>query len=200
MLLEGRNAVIYGGGGSIGAAVAEAFAREGTRVHLAGRTVEPLESVAAQLRSAGGTAETAVVDALDEDAVEAHAEAVTANFGSLDISFKRPIGRLRTPLCDRPPEPAAGPGHVDGRASVIGHVFLGDHAVRRDSHKELARHRVALPELLGPVLAHVPRADGRCEPEQLVEVLVDGDAPAHMHKRVRGPAVIDAQGNPRVAP
>jgi NAD(P)-dependent dehydrogenase (short-subunit alcohol dehydrogenase family) len=87
MLLERRNAVIYGGGGSIGTAVGEAFAREGARVHLAGRTLEPLESAAARLRSAGGTAETAVVDALDEDAVEAHADAVMANFGSLDISF-----------------------------------------------------------------------------------------------------------------
>jgi NAD(P)-dependent dehydrogenase (short-subunit alcohol dehydrogenase family) len=87
MLLERRNAVIYGGGGSIGAAVAEAFAREGARVHLAGRTLERLESVAARLRSAGGAAETAVVDALDEDAVDAHADAVAASFGSLDISF-----------------------------------------------------------------------------------------------------------------
>jgi 3-oxoacyl-[acyl-carrier protein] reductase len=37
MLLQGRNAVIYGGGGAIGGAVARAFAREGARVHLAGR-------------------------------------------------------------------------------------------------------------------------------------------------------------------
>ena len=43
MLLEGRNVVIYGGGGSIGSAVAAAFAREGARVHLAGRTLERLE-------------------------------------------------------------------------------------------------------------------------------------------------------------
>lgn len=87
MLLEGRNAVIYGGGGSIGSTVAEAFAREGARVHLAGRTLERLESVADRIRSAGGAAEPAVVDALDEDAVDAHAHAVAANFGSLDVSF-----------------------------------------------------------------------------------------------------------------
>ena len=40
MLLEGKNAVIYGGGGSIGgAAVARAFAREGATLFLAGRTI-----------------------------------------------------------------------------------------------------------------------------------------------------------------
>ena len=38
MLLEGKVAVIYGAGGSIGGAVARAFAREGARVFLAGRT------------------------------------------------------------------------------------------------------------------------------------------------------------------
>ena len=66
MLLENKNAVIYGGGGSIGGAVARAFAREGARVFLAGRTPATLEAVAEEIRSAGGAAETAQVDALDE--------------------------------------------------------------------------------------------------------------------------------------
>ena len=87
MLLEGRNAVIYGGGGRIGGAVAEAFAREGARVHLAGRTSGPIETVAGRIRDAGGEAEVAIVDALDEAAVDAHADAVASRFGSLDISF-----------------------------------------------------------------------------------------------------------------
>ncbi|HYZ30637.1 MAG TPA: SDR family oxidoreductase [Thermoleophilaceae bacterium] len=87
MLLEGRNAVIYGGGGTIGSAVAEAFAREGARVHLAGRNAAPLEAAASRIRSAGGLAETAVVDALDEHAVDAHADEVVERFGSLDVSF-----------------------------------------------------------------------------------------------------------------
>jgi 3-oxoacyl-[acyl-carrier protein] reductase len=87
VLLEDRNAVIYGGGGSIGGAVARAFAREGARVFLAGRTLPRLERVAEELRSAGGVAETARVDALDENAVDAHADAVAAAAGGIDISF-----------------------------------------------------------------------------------------------------------------
>lgn len=89
MLLDGKNAVIYGAGGSIGGAVARAFAREGARVHLAGRTRETLEAVASEIRSSAGTAAaagTAVVDALDENAVDEHADAVAAAAGSLDIS------------------------------------------------------------------------------------------------------------------
>jgi NAD(P)-dependent dehydrogenase (short-subunit alcohol dehydrogenase family) len=87
MLLDGKNAVIYGGAGAIGSAVAKAFAREGATVHLAGRTLARLDEVAAQIRSDGGNVETAVVDALDEEAVDRHADAVAAGAGSLDISF-----------------------------------------------------------------------------------------------------------------
>ena len=83
MLLEGKNAVIHGGGGTIGGAVARAFAREGATVFLAGRTLEKLEAVAAGIRAAGGEAEVAVVDALDERAVDEHAAAI----GRIDISF-----------------------------------------------------------------------------------------------------------------
>jgi 3-oxoacyl-[acyl-carrier protein] reductase len=87
MLLEGRTAVIYGGGGSIGGAVAKAFAREGATVHLAGRTKEPLERVADAIRLNGGTAHLSIVDALDEQAVDRHADEVVAQSGTLDISF-----------------------------------------------------------------------------------------------------------------
>ncbi|MBJ7597479.1 SDR family oxidoreductase [Candidatus Nephthysia bennettiae] len=87
MLLDSKNAVVYGGGGAIGGAVARAFAREGARIFLAGRTRERLEEVAAEIRSAGGLARTAEVDALDEKAVDEHAGAVAAEAGGIDISF-----------------------------------------------------------------------------------------------------------------
>jgi 3-oxoacyl-[acyl-carrier protein] reductase len=87
MLLQDKNAVIYGGGGSIGGAVARAFGREGAHVFLVGRTLAKLDPVAEDIRSAGGRADTAEVDALDEKAVDEHADAVAAEAGSLDISF-----------------------------------------------------------------------------------------------------------------
>jgi NAD(P)-dependent dehydrogenase (short-subunit alcohol dehydrogenase family) len=86
-LLQGKNAIIYGGGGDIGAAVASTFAREGARVFLVGRTAAALEAAAAGAEAAGGSAETAVVDALDEQAVDEHVAAVAARAGSVDISF-----------------------------------------------------------------------------------------------------------------
>ena len=87
MLLENKNAIIYGGGGSIGGGVARTFAREGARVFLAGRTRETLDAVAKDITQAGGVADVAVLDALDEQAVDEHARAVVAAAGSIDVSF-----------------------------------------------------------------------------------------------------------------
>ncbi|PXY30241.1 3-oxoacyl-ACP reductase [Prauserella sp. PE36] len=87
MLLRSKNAIIYGGAGAVGGAVATAFAREGATVHLAGRTRKTLDEVAERIRASGGRAETAVLDALDEDAVDAHADAVAATAGSIDVSL-----------------------------------------------------------------------------------------------------------------
>ena len=66
MLLKGKHAVIYGAGGAIGGAVARAFAREGAKVFLAGRTLSSLDAVAQDISNAGGVAETAQVDALND--------------------------------------------------------------------------------------------------------------------------------------
>jgi NAD(P)-dependent dehydrogenase (short-subunit alcohol dehydrogenase family) len=85
-LLETKNAIVYGAGGDIGGGVARAFAREGARVFLVGRTSEPLEAVAATIKAEGGAAEVAVLDALDERAVEEHVGRV-AKAGSVDVSF-----------------------------------------------------------------------------------------------------------------
>ncbi len=87
MVLEGKNAVIYGAGGAIGGAVARAFAREGAAVHLTGRRREPLDALATELRAASGPVTVATLDALDEEAIEGHADTVVAGSGSLDISL-----------------------------------------------------------------------------------------------------------------
>ena len=87
MLLIEKNAVIYGGGGAIGGAVARAFAKEGARVFLAGLHPEPLERVARDIRANGGLVETAVLDATNGQAVDEHANDVASTAGSLDISM-----------------------------------------------------------------------------------------------------------------
>ena len=87
MLLANKNAVIYGGAGDVGGAVARAFARDGARVFLAGRTLATLESVAKEIRDMGGMVETTQVDAYDLQSVEQSLDEIIAKAGRIDISF-----------------------------------------------------------------------------------------------------------------
>jgi 3-oxoacyl-[acyl-carrier protein] reductase len=85
--LQDKRAVVFGGGGSIGAAVARALASEGAEVFLAGRTLASVESVAQQIAAAGGRAYAEVVDALDDAAVDEYVDSVVKQTGGLDIEF-----------------------------------------------------------------------------------------------------------------
>jgi NAD(P)-dependent dehydrogenase (short-subunit alcohol dehydrogenase family) len=87
MMLKDKVAVIYGAGGAVGSAVARAFAPEGTKLFLTGRLRAPVEAVAKEVASAGGSAEAAAVDALDERAVDEHLQSVIDKAGRVDISF-----------------------------------------------------------------------------------------------------------------
>jgi NAD(P)-dependent dehydrogenase (short-subunit alcohol dehydrogenase family) len=91
-LLQGQNVILYGAGGGIGRGVARTFADEGANLYLTGRRIEPLKAVLADLQASGHSAEIAVVDAVDEDAVAEHADDVVARAGSIDVSFNL-IGR-----------------------------------------------------------------------------------------------------------
>lgn len=87
MLLQNKVAVVYGAAGAIGGAVARAFAQEGARVFLTGHLPAPVGLVADDIAAAGGSAEAAEVDALDEQAVDAHLRGVVDTAGRVDISF-----------------------------------------------------------------------------------------------------------------
>lgn len=87
MILQDKVAVIYGAGGAVGGAVGRAFADAGATVFLTGRTRGPVDAVAEEIASAGGSAEAATVDALDERAVNGHLQSVVDRAGRIDISF-----------------------------------------------------------------------------------------------------------------
>ena len=103
MMLQDKVAVIYGAGGAIGGAVAHAFAAEGARLFLTGRHRAPVEIVAKDIVAAGGSAEVAEVDALDEQAVDRHLQYLTGMAGRVDISFNAiglPAPKIRVPLTE----------------------------------------------------------------------------------------------------
>jgi NAD(P)-dependent dehydrogenase (short-subunit alcohol dehydrogenase family) len=104
MLLKDKVAVIYGAGGAIGGAAARAFAAEGARSFLAGRRLTPVEAVAHDIVSDGGAADAAELDALDEQAVDAHLRSVIDTAGRVDISLNAvglsDVGILGVPLVE----------------------------------------------------------------------------------------------------
>jgi NAD(P)-dependent dehydrogenase (short-subunit alcohol dehydrogenase family) len=155
VLLENKNAVIYGGGGSVGGAVARAFAREGATIFLAGRTLATLDRVAEEITAAGGVAETTSVDALDQEAVDRHADAIAEKAGGIDVSFNATShGDIHgTPLVDMAYEDFARPIADALRVQLLTATAAARHMAVRGSGVILtitattARH--AIPEVGG---------------------------------------------------
>jgi len=87
MLLQNKNAVIYGGGMSLAGSVAHAMAREGANIFLAGRNIASLRKVKDDIIRSGGKASAAELDAMNERSVNEHMATVLAAAGSIDIAF-----------------------------------------------------------------------------------------------------------------
>jgi len=135
MLLENKYAVIYGAGGAVGSAVARAFAREGARVFLAGRTLAKVEAVAQEISATGGIADAVQVDALDEQAVDEHIAKVAEKAGKVDILFNA-IGMQDVqglPLTEMPLEDFARPITIATRTQFLTARTVARHMVRQGS-------------------------------------------------------------------
>jgi 3-oxoacyl-[acyl-carrier protein] reductase len=152
MMLESKTAVIYGGGGAVGGAVARAFAAAGARVHLAGRSRARLEKVARDIGDAAGVAE---VDALDERAVADHADAVAAGAGGIDVALNAVSFPFvhDTPFTDLTVEEVMHPIDAYLRTNLITARAVARHMTSRRSGTILTlsagASRVALPGTLG---------------------------------------------------
>ena len=83
--LTGKVALVTGASRGIGAAVAQAFAQAGAQVVLASRKQEPLDTLAAEIRAAGGTALAVAAHTGDDAAVEALVARAVDEFGGVDI-------------------------------------------------------------------------------------------------------------------
>jgi len=86
-MLQNKNAIIYGAGGSLGGAVAKALAASGAKLFLTGRSIASVKKLADEIRAAGGSADVAQVDALDANAINDHITQVVQQAGTIDISF-----------------------------------------------------------------------------------------------------------------
>ena len=96
-LLEGKTALVTGGGTGIGRVTALEFAACGADIALMGRRVEPLDTVAAEIEALGCRALVAQGDTREEDQVEQVCETIKAGFGKLDILVNNAGGQFASP-------------------------------------------------------------------------------------------------------
>jgi 3-oxoacyl-[acyl-carrier protein] reductase len=136
MLLKDKIAIIHGAGGKIGSTTAKTFAREGARLFLAGRTLAKVQAVADTINAEGGNAEAAEVDALDDKAVRAHADAVAEKTGRIDVTFNAISirGDLQgTRVVDMPTEDVLTPIMTGARTHLVTAVAAARHMVKQGS-------------------------------------------------------------------
>ncbi|MBA2611765.1 MAG: SDR family oxidoreductase [Bacteroidetes bacterium] len=138
--LENKVAVIYGNG-KVGTALAKAFASQGAKVFLTGRTIKKLDVVNGQ------NIETAQLDALDEKAVEKHMIEVIKKVGKIDISFNV-IGLPQTGIQGIPLTELS----VEGFSLPIT-TYTNSHFI---TTKAAARRMITQGS--GVILMHVPNA------------------------------------------
>ena len=83
--LDGRVAVVTGGGGGLGADVCRALAAAGAAVAVAGRTQETIDTVRDQVRTAGGQAISVLADVSDKASIDEMAQTVVSELGGVDV-------------------------------------------------------------------------------------------------------------------
>lgn len=155
-ILLGKHAIIFGAGGSVGAAVAKEFAAEGARIFLAGRTKSNLEAVAKRITATGREAHIAVLDALDDAAVNSYIDSIVKQTGKIDIvldvtgPLAREYGNTKNAV-ELPIEEFMAP-----LTTVVKSHFITARAVARQMIKQ--RSGVIIFVTGSPARAHVPGA------------------------------------------
>jgi NAD(P)-dependent dehydrogenase (short-subunit alcohol dehydrogenase family) len=105
MKLEGKVALVTGGGSGIGAAAAKLFAKEGAKVGILGRTREKLDRIVEEIRREGGTAEAVEGDVSDYRDMERAVGELVERWGRLDVVFANAgVNGVWAPIDELAPE------------------------------------------------------------------------------------------------
>lgn len=129
-ILDGKVAVVTGGGSGINLAIAERFAEHGASVALIGRTQEKLDNAATGIESAGGKAKGFAADVRDYEALSSAIRGAREAFGEIDIVVSGAAGNF--------PAPALGMS-ANGFKAVVDIDLLGTFNTCRAAFEHLRR-------------------------------------------------------------
>jgi NAD(P)-dependent dehydrogenase (short-subunit alcohol dehydrogenase family) len=99
--LQGRHALVTGGGRGIGAGIARVLAGHGAQITLLGRTAATLEALAAELTAGGARTFCATADVGERESVDSAFAAARAKFGRIDILINNAGQAISAPITQR---------------------------------------------------------------------------------------------------
>src|SRR5438067_6798844 len=185
---EGRVAVVTGGGGTLGGAVARGFGSEGASVAIGYRSSRsPAAEAVAELEGRGGQAHSAHLDVTDQDSVDAFVADVVERYGRLDVLVNA-AGRLDEADTVRFSELDTAAASALLQVDVIGGHADVSRSEADDARKWRRCHR--------QLLEHLRERDKPRERDQLRSRHLlhrEGSNPRLHHHRGPGPG----PGNPR---
>ncbi|WP_194723651.1 SDR family oxidoreductase [Noviherbaspirillum malthae] len=102
--IKGKTALVFGAGGGLGGAIAQALAAEGANIVLADISAEALSATAKNIQGTGAQAMSLTWDLADLSLIDAHIGAIEQRFGGVDILINNTGGPPPTPAAGQPPE------------------------------------------------------------------------------------------------
>lgn len=93
--LTGKTAIVTGGAGALGGAMAMGLAKAGAKVAILSRTAAKVEQKVAEIKAAGGEALALVADVLDEAQLQAAKDKILAEWGRIDILINAAGGNMK---------------------------------------------------------------------------------------------------------
>jgi NAD(P)-dependent dehydrogenase (short-subunit alcohol dehydrogenase family) len=196
-LLAGKAALVTGGGSGIGAGIATLFARHGAGVTLVGRTQAKLDTVAEEIRQAGGQALAASADVREPAALEQAIAKTVETFGGLDILVNSAAGNFLAPAATLSP---------NGFRAVVDIDLCGTFNACRLAYPHLSARRGCIVSITAaqatlpmPLQAHAGAAKAGIEMLTRDLALEWGAAGVRVNAVAPGP-VAGTEGMARLAP
>ncbi|MES9834263.1 MAG: SDR family oxidoreductase [Candidatus Thiodiazotropha sp. DIVDIV] len=197
MDFSGRSVLVVGGTSGINLGIADAFAVQGARVAVVGRSQKKMESALDALLKRGGEAIGRCADVRDLSAIENVMSEINDAFGGIDILVSGAAGNFPASALDMSP---------NGFSAVVDIDLMGTYHVLRSAYAYLNKPgaiviNISAPQAYVPMPMQVHVCAAKAGVDMVTRVLAMewGEAGVRVNSIVPGP-IADTEGMKRLAP